>query len=160
VKKAKGLLGDSGDGVGILVILSAILGFLIGVGLWLVLRASTTLVEGSQFYGGPLYAAFAAFSVGVIWAVIFSISFTLIWQAFRPRRSPWPLMGYVATATFLVQGCVIVILDAMITGLHLRPWLDANMSDSLVTGIEFTLGTFPGLLTAYLTIRSATRSPA
>jgi hypothetical protein len=34
------------------------------------------------------------------------------------------------------------------------------MSDSLVTGIEFTLGTFPGLLTAYLTIRSATRSPA
>jgi hypothetical protein len=139
---------------------SALLGFLIGVGMWVVLRVVTLVVEGPHpYYGGVVDFIITAIIFGVVWAIICLISFPLMWRAWKPGVPMWPASGRVALAAFLVQIAVIFAFDLLITRFDLRPRIDANISDGLWTAAVIAVGIIPALLTAFIEMRRLGSAP-
>src|ERR1700735_2235934 len=91
---------------------SAILGFSIGIALWLTLQAAVFIIERPHsYYGGTLSFIVMALLSGVVWSAICAVSFPLMWKLFHVSGAVWPSLGRAALMAFLVQAVTLFIFD-------------------------------------------------
>ncbi len=139
---------------------SALFGFFVGILLCGVSGLIERAIEGARIPPTdptPIFRFAFLVVCGVVWAVICTISFPIMWYRIRPTKPPLEILGWVAFAAFVVESVTFTIYDELFTRFDLTRWMYRHVNDYVHSSIDMTIFVLPAIIAAYLAMRLVSR---
>jgi hypothetical protein len=137
---------------------SALFGFIVGVALCGASTLIERIVEGLRTPDTPLsYQLGFLVACGIIWVVICTIFFPIMWYRIKPNRPPLEILSRAALAAFVAELATFASYDEIFTRYNLTRWMYGHVDDYVHSSLDMAIFVLPAIAAAYVTMRFMSR---